>query len=288
MRIKDQKVLFACHTCDYWFYNEDSNNWCLQCTKQTDSYNNVLDRHREQCNKCEKIFEVKRKSPYENAHFLNCDNCMTVMKISYSDSILQKSISGIDLYDQDIGKSQINNYWDEIEVNLSKCLCGGEFKHLNSKKCPFCLEDIDSIGQEYLIVNNPADGVTIPVISKHIWKRSQEKLMQNLLDENSDDPFLKALGTYMKTLKYFQELYYEGKKAWAATLEDLKTYSKVKYMVHLYSFQENETLLKNNFKFAFEIFPDNYHLIAFPLNGEINQAYLLQGKTGEIEIHPAL
>jgi len=288
MRLQDQKVLFVCHTCDNWFYEENGGLvQCPECTKQAEIYKNILDRHREECSHCHGVFEVIRKSPYENVHTLNCDNCMTILKINYADSILQKAISKVDLYDQDIGKSQINVYWDEIEDKLAPCLCGGLFHHANEKKCPFCLKDIDGIGQEYLIINNLKAKVTIPVISKHIWKNSNEKSRKNMLDESNTEPLIKAVASYMRTLKYFQELYYEGKKAWAENIADLKAYPRVTDLVSQYSFLENEKLVNQFFQFAFEIFPDTYHLVAFPLAKETNLAYLLQGKTGEIEIHPA-
>jgi hypothetical protein len=289
MRIEDQKVLFVCYTCNQRFYAEEGSfPQCPECNKPAEKFNNIQDRHREQCNKCEGIFEVNRKSPYENAHFLNCDSCMTSLKISYSDSILQKLISDTGLYEQEIGKLQIGSYWDIVEEQLINCLCGGEFKHQTSKKCPFCLEEISGIGSEYLIINDPKNKVIIPVITKHIWKSTPEQSRKNILADNPGEPLLQALSTYMKTLKYFQEIYYEKKNSWAVSIDELKTDKRVEDMVNLYSFQENARLLQTVFQFDFAVFPDNYHIIAFPLDKELKQAYLLQGKTGEIEIHPAL
>ncbi len=288
MRVKDFKTLYNCNTCELWFYEEQSDIiQCPQCTKKIEPIQNYLDRHREQCENCENIFETIKKSPYENAHFLNCDSCMSILKISYSDSILQKAISEIDLSNINIGINEVEDYWLHVEDKLIKCLCGGQFKHSTSKKCPFCLNEINNIGKEYLIVNNPKAKVTIPVISKHIWKNLTPDSRKNLLNEDTSIPVLKAMISYMKTLKYFQELYFENKKCWAENIDTLKKHSRVEYLVYLYSFMDNEGLLQKYFKFAFEIFPDTYHLIALPISNEFSQAYLLQGKTGEIEIHPS-
>jgi hypothetical protein len=212
---------------------------------------------------------------------------MTVLKINYSDSILQKAISEIDLSSVSIGANEVEDYWLHVEDKLIKCLCGGQFKHSTNKKCPFCLDEINNVGKDYLIVNNPKAKVSIPIISKHIWKNTSSVSRKNLLDENIEQPVLKAMISYMKTIKYFQDLYFESKKSWSESIEDLKHHSRIEYLVYLYSFMDNEKLLKQYFKFAFEIFPDNYHLIAFPVTNEFSQAYLLQGKTGEIEIHEA-
>lgn len=286
MRIIDDKLLFHCNTCELFFYDQVKESaQCPDCNKSVAPFRNLLDRHREECPECKKVFEVTKKSPYENAHFLNCDSCMTVLKISYSDSLLQKYISNI-APNNFLGDTQIRNYWHEVEEHLGKCLCGGEFKHTNPRKCPYCLADIDSIPFEYMIINNYREKVSIPIITKHIWKNTDENSNKNILPEETEDPFLQTLIHYMKTMKYFQEIHYENKGVWADSPQDLESYARVENLSTHYSFTENHDLLEKYFQFAFEIFPDNYHLIAFPVTDKIKSSYLLQGKTGEIEIHP--
>ncbi|MBC7474927.1 MAG: hypothetical protein H7263_11590 [Candidatus Sericytochromatia bacterium] len=296
MVINDDKLLFHCNTCELYFYDSvEQFATCPDCNKSVAPFRNLLKRHREQCPTCEKIFEVAKKSPYENAHFLNCDSCMTVLKIDYSDSVLQKHINRV-VSDTYLGDSQIRDYWDEVEYHLNDCLCGGQFNHKNCKKCPYCLSDIDSISPEYMVINNYRQKVSVPLISKHIWKSSEAHHNKNILDEDSHHPVLRSLINYMKTIKYFQEHYYERKKIWAESIEELKSYARVENLISHYFFAENESLLDNYFIFSFELFPDNYHLVALPkIKDHINQnlmddknltySYLLQGKTGEIDIH---
>lgn len=286
MRINDGRIPFYCNSCECYFYdNADESSRCPQCNKITVAYrNNKLDRHRENCNSCKMVFEVVKKSPYDNSHYLNCDTCMTVLKISYSDSILQKHINKVNIKSK-LGDTQIRNYWHEVENNLKPCLCGGKFTHSNPKKCPFCLEDIKDISEEYLILSNYRDRITIPIISKHIWK-NEEISKKNILKEDTANPVLKTLSSYMKTVKYFQENYYSKNQVWADSYDDLMMYARVENLSNHYSFSEKDQVLNKYFRFALETFPDTYHFIALPKSEEIINSYLMQGKTGEIEIHP--
>lgn len=286
MRINDGRIPFYCNGCECYFYdNADESSRCPQCNKITVAYrNNKLDRHRENCNSCKMVFEVVKKSPYDNSHYLNCDSCMTVLKISYSDSVLQKHINKVNIKTK-LGDTQIRNYWYEVENNLKPCLCGGKFIHSNPKKCPFCLEDLKDISEEYLILSNYRDRITIPVISKHIWK-NEEISKKNILKEDTSNPVLKTLSSYMKTVKYFQENYYNKNSVWADSYDDLMMYARVENLSNHYSFSEKDQVLNKYFRFALETFPDTYHFIALPKSEEIINSYLMQGKTGEIEIHP--
>lgn len=286
MRINDGRIPFYCNACECYFYDSaDESSRCPQCNKITVAYrNNKLDRHRENCNSCKMVFEVVKKSPYDNSHYLNCDNCMTVLKISYSDSILQKHINKVNIKTK-LGDTQIRNYWHEVENNLKPCLCGGKFTHSNPKKCPFCLEDIKDISEEYLILSNYRDRITIPIISTHIWK-NEEITKKNILKEDTNNPVLKTLSSYMKTVKYFQENYYNKNQVWADSYDDLMMYARVENLSNHYSFSEKDQVLNKYFRFALETFPDTYHFIALPKSEEIINSYLMQGKTGEIEIHP--
>lgn len=286
MRINDGKIPFYCNSCECYFYNDaDESSKCPQCNKIIIPYRNTLDRHRETCNSCKMNFEVIKKSPYDNSHYLNCDSCMSVLKISYSDSILQKHINKISINSK-LGDTQIRNYWEEVESNLNPCLCGGEFKHSNPKRCPFCLESLKEIEEEYLILSNYRDRIAIPLITNHIWKNQNDLSRKNILSEDTDNPILKTLNSYMKTIKYFQENYYSKNQAWADSYYDLKMYAKVENLINHYSFIEKDNLLNRYFMFSVKVLPDTYHFIALPKTKEIINSYLLQGKTGEIEIHP--
>lgn len=286
MRINDGKISFYCNTCECYFYNDaDESSRCPQCNKITIPYKNSLDRHRENCDSCKMNFEVVKKSPYDNSHYLNCDNCMSVLKISYSDSILQSHINKININTK-IGDTQIRNYWNEVENHLNPCLCGGCFKHSNPKRCPFCLASLKEIEDEYIILSNYRDRIAIPLITNHIWKNENEELRSNRLTSATENPVLKTLISYMKTVKYFQEIYYNKNQVWADSYDDLKIYIKVENLINHYSFIEKDKMLSKYFKFSLEIFPDTYHFIALPKTKEILNSYLLKGKTGEIEIHP--
>jgi len=286
VRINDGKIPFYCNSCECYFYNDaDESSRCPQCNKITIPYrNNKLDRHRESCDSCKMVFEVVKKSPYDNCHYLNCDTCMTILKIDYGDSILQKHINKTYIKSK-IGETQIRNYWHEVESSLNKCLCGGEFKHSNPKKCPFCLYDFKEIPEEYLILSNYRDRITIPIITKHIWKNDEE-IRKNILNNETPNPILKTLSSYMKTVKYFQENYFHKNHIWADSYDDLKMYAKVENLTNHYSFIEKDNLLNKYFNFALETFPDTYYFVALPKSKEILNSYLLHGKTGEIEIHP--
>lgn len=280
MRINDEKVLYLCNTCNNWFYDTLKDfSECNECGKAVKPINNTFDRHRESCSKCNFVFEIQKKSPYDNSHYLNCDNCMTVMKINYSDSILQKYSNDLGLFTKNINSKEINSYNQEIESHLNKCLCGGSFNFHNHKKCPFCMDDINGIPNNYLIVN-VKNKVTIPVLSKHIWKKNLDVIVDlGMAGAKEANTF-----AFLKLGKFLQEKYYDFKGFFAKTILELKEEKKLQEFLKLYNFNEKEKKISLLFNIHFEIFEDDFHLILSPQNQD-EEAYLIKGKTGEIEIH---
>lgn len=280
MRINDEKVLYLCNTCNNWFYELPKEfAECNECGKSVKPINNTFDRHREECSKCHSVFEIQKKSPYDNSHYLNCDNCMTVMKINYSDSILQKYSNDLGLFTKDINSREINSYNQEIESHLNKCLCDGNFSFYNPKKCPFCMEDIKEISNNYLTVN-VKNKVTIPILSKHIWKKNLDVIvdlgMTGIKEAN--------IFAFLKLGKFLQEKHYEFKGFFAQSLAILKKEEKLKEFFKLYSFNEKEKELESIFDVHFEVFEDDFHFI-LSAKKQNEESYLIKGKTGEIEIH---
>ncbi|MFN8671644.1 MAG: hypothetical protein U0457_06105 [Candidatus Sericytochromatia bacterium] len=277
MRIAN-KIPFLCHSCNFWFYEYEKDfSPCPKCNKEIKKLVNTNDRHLEICNSCQSEIEVTRKSPYDNSHYLNCSDCITVLKISYSDNILQKYSNELGFYSKNINTNEINSYKNEMETHLNECLCGGEFGFSNSKKCPYCFSDIPEIKNNYLILDNKSKNNFIPIITKHIWKSS----LSFLYDKNYLPEIEHKVFSFLKQIKFLQEKYYELTNSYAISLDNLINKIELESFLKIYKIKSNLNYLEPEFKMFFEIFEDDFIFKIEAVNKSNN--YLIKGKTAIIE-----
>ncbi|MEK7434506.1 MAG: hypothetical protein AABZ74_15345 [Cyanobacteriota bacterium] len=280
MRVENKKIPYVCHQCSNWFYDDDKDfSNCPICNKEILKIKNSNDRHLEQCKHCSNLFETQRKSPYDNAHYLNCDNCVSLLKINYSDSVLQKYSNELGFYTKNINSGEINTYHEEVESHLNNCLCGGKFSFVNNKKCPFCLEEVEEITNNYLIMNDNRKNITIPVLSKHIWLNSIDKLLE--LKYENEKEF--TIFYFLKQGKYLQERFFELKQAFAKDINELLGIENILNLAKVYKFDESKIKLEKEFEFKFEIFENYFNFILENKDKNV-QSYLINGKTAKIEL----
>jgi hypothetical protein len=91
------------------------------------------------CPQCQSDLFTVLHSPFEDAYMLYCDSCAHRVEVGFYDSIVMGADQEII---QKLGRMDRASLMNTIEPRLKRCVCGGRFSDVSSRRCHVCQANV--------------------------------------------------------------------------------------------------------------------------------------------------